>query len=109
MFQTDKAKIHKVKWEMEIFYRKLLHMFLKSSATSSGHPYHVDFTAKYHVKPDTEVMVGSAARKYLKSPGVSKKSEQQFFMDVVYFYQTACTYLKQKVVKSGNHSGIMLW
>ena len=101
VFQTDKATIHKVKWEMEIFYRKLLSMFLKSSALSSGHHYDVNFSAKYNIKPDTEVMIGSTARKYLKSPGVSKKSEQQFFQDVVYFFQTTCGYLKEKVVKSG--------
>ncbi len=61
-----------------------------------------DFTPKYNIKAAKDIMVGSGAREYMRTAGLSKKAEAQFFSDVVKFYQKACHYLKANMNPAEN-------
>ncbi|KAL8598205.1 hypothetical protein ACOMHN_043276 [Nucella lapillus] len=97
--QTDAAKIHVVKRNLEQFYRKLLISFVKPSALSSGTLLAVDFTAKYNMKDSKDILIGTATKQHIS--GLRDKVAEQFMKDVISFYQAACTYLKAKVFPVG--------
>ncbi|KAL8607609.1 hypothetical protein ACOMHN_003528 [Nucella lapillus] len=97
--QTDAAKIHVVKRNLEQFYRKLLISFVKPSALSSGTLLAVDFTAKYNMKDSKDILIGTATKQHIS--GLRDKVAEQFMKDVISFYQAACTYLRAKVFPVG--------
>ena len=93
--QTDNARIHLIKRDLEQLYRRLLVSFIKPAAMNNGTLMEVNFNVAYNIKRDEEIFIGSATRQHLGS--VDNKEQKIVMENVKTFYKEACKYMQEKV------------
>lgn len=98
--QTDHARIHLIKRDLEKLIRKLQVSFLKPSALNQSGLMEVDFKSSYNIKADENIFIGSQTQDHLNA-GIDSKE----IKNVKAFYQAACKYMMEKV----NPSEELLW
>ena len=92
--QTDSARIHLIKRDLEQLHRRLLVSFIKPAAMNNGTLMKVDFNVAYNIKRDEEIFIGSATRQHVGS--VDNKEQKIFMENVKTFYKEACKYMQRR-------------
>ncbi|GFR86306.1 connexin 27.5 [Elysia marginata] len=98
--QCDAPQVHRLHQSMARLLRDVLTKFVSPSAMSNKLAYEVDFTLKYNLKSDKELLIGDAARQFIKNKsenGLKEHRIKEFYLNVVEYYKAAASYLKNNL------------
>ncbi|KAL8620937.1 hypothetical protein ACOMHN_044084 [Nucella lapillus] len=94
--QSDSARLHTVKRDIDQLFRKLVSSVAKPAAMNQGHIMNIDITAAYNIKKPEGLLIGRGARDHIEA-GVDTAEKEAFFKNVVTFYRTACSYITKNL------------
>ncbi|KAL8599767.1 hypothetical protein ACOMHN_040477 [Nucella lapillus] len=94
--QSDSARLHTVKSDIDQLFRKLVSGVAKPAAMNQGHIMNIDITAAYNIKKPEGLFIGRGARDHIEA-GVDTAEKEAFFKNVVTFYRTACSYITKNL------------
>ncbi|KAL8598431.1 hypothetical protein ACOMHN_032708 [Nucella lapillus] len=94
--QSDSARLHTVKRDIDQLFRKLVSGVAKPAAMNQGHIMNIDITAAYNIKKPEGLFIGRGARDHIEA-GVDTAEKEAFFKNVVTFYRTACSYITKNL------------
>ncbi|KAL8602817.1 hypothetical protein ACOMHN_061051 [Nucella lapillus] len=94
--QSDSARLHTVKRDIDQLFRKLVSGVAKPAAMNQGHIMNIDIIAAYNIKKPEGLFIGRGARDHIEA-GVDTAEKEAFFKNVVTFYRTACSYITKNL------------
>lgn len=97
--QADDPKIHILQRALCRLLRSVLVRFVKPSAMS-GKLEEVDYRTSYNIKSNQDLVIGEDAKAFIEQSvenHLRKKRVDEFYENVVVYYQAACDDLKRKL------------
>ncbi|KAL8593255.1 hypothetical protein ACOMHN_009909 [Nucella lapillus] len=79
--QSDSARLHTVKRDIDQLFRKLVSGVAKPAAMNQGHIMNIDITAAYNIKKPEGLFIGRGARDHIEA-GVDTAEKEAFFKNV---------------------------
>ena len=96
-FQAEEPMIHLLRKGLQRLLRAILCKFVKPSAMLHKKLEDVDYKQPYNIKPNSELVIGEAARKFLKDKAANHLRDcrvGEFFKDVTAYFVALADYLK---------------
>ena len=99
-FQAEEPKIHLLRRSLMKLVKSLMEIFVKPSAFSGFQLHEVQYSLTYNQKSDADILIGDAAREFLKNKEVNKLREEKitvFYKQIKEYLQSLCKYLLEKL------------